>query len=122
MTGSWDQAMLGRNDIEAYQNASKVHTLVDSYMSKGNFIQDADGNVLLDLCSTENLPLGHNSEAFIKNLKSNKHMDLPIINSSLDAGARPSHDFAPSLAQTLKSVAPENLSKVTLTQGGNAVE
>lgn len=107
--------MLGRNDIEAYQNASKVHTLADSFMSKGNFIQDADGNVLLDLCSTENLPLGHNSEAFIKHLKSNKHFDASIINSSLDAGFRPAHNFTQALFDSLQSVTPADLTKVTLT-------
>ena len=29
LTGSWDETILGRNDIGAYQDASKVLTMVD---------------------------------------------------------------------------------------------
>ena len=32
----------------------------------GNFVHDVDGNTLLDLCGTENLPLGHYHDALLK--------------------------------------------------------
>ena len=32
--------------------------------SKGSHVVDINGNILLDLCSTENIPLGHNAEIF----------------------------------------------------------
>lgn len=38
----------------------------DSRGSKGNYVHDIDGNVLLDLCGTENLPLGHNHQGLTK--------------------------------------------------------
>jgi 4-aminobutyrate aminotransferase-like enzyme len=34
--------------------------------SKGNYIVDADGQTLLDLCGTELNPLGYNHDAFVK--------------------------------------------------------
>ena len=66
LSGSWDQQILKKNDLDAYQDASKVHTFANSHQSKGNFVVDADGNILLDLCSTETLPLGHNADVFIQ--------------------------------------------------------
>ena len=57
--------MLKKNDLDAYQDSSKVHTFINSFQSKGSHVTDADGNILLDLCSTETLPLGHNADVFI---------------------------------------------------------
>ncbi len=71
MSGSWDETMLRRNDVGAYQEASKVHTLIDNHQSKGSHVIDVNGNVLLDLCSTETLPLGHNNDAFMKDITRN---------------------------------------------------
>ena len=65
MSGSWDEVNIRRNDVNAYQDASKILTMINMHQSKGSHVIDADGNVMLDLCSTENLPLGHNHEAFI---------------------------------------------------------
>lgn len=39
---------------------------IDYFKSKGNFVRDTDGHVLLDLCATETLPLGHNHAALAK--------------------------------------------------------
>lgn len=64
LAGSWNEAILRRNDVDAYQTAAKIHTFADLHQSKGSHIVDCDGNVLLDLCSTETLPLGHNADAF----------------------------------------------------------
>ena len=65
MSGSWDEVNIRRNDVNAYQDASKILTMIDIHQSKGSHVVDADNNVMLDLCSTENLPLGHNHDAFI---------------------------------------------------------
>ena len=80
LTGSWDETMLRRNDLGGYQDVSKVHTFMDNMQSKGSHIVDADGNVLLDMCSTETLPLGHNNDAFMKDLVRNKMFDAHVIN------------------------------------------
>ena len=64
LSGSWDQTTLLKNDLDAYQDSSKVHSFIDLLQSKGSHVVDCNGNVLLDLCSTEMIPLGHNAEVF----------------------------------------------------------
>ena len=65
MSGSSIEVNTRKNDVNTYQDASKILTFIDMHQSKGSHVVDVDGNVMLDLCSTENLPLGHNHEAFI---------------------------------------------------------
>ena len=72
LSGTFDEGNLRRSDLNSYQSASLVHTFVDNEQSKGSHVVDVDGNVLLDLCSTETLPLGHNNDAFMKDLVRNK--------------------------------------------------
>lgn len=60
LTGKWDQNLFAQSDVNAYQEASKILAFQDSRGTKGSFITDIDGNIMLDLCGTENLPLGHN--------------------------------------------------------------
>ena len=72
LSGTFDEGNLRRSDLNSYQSASLVHTFVDNEQSKGSHVVDIDGNVLLDLCSTETLPLGHNNDAFMKDLVRNK--------------------------------------------------
>ena len=122
LSGSWDESLLRRNDTSAYQEASKVHTFIDNEQSKGSFVVDVDGNVLLDLCSTETLPLGHNNEAFLKDLTRNSQFDANVINANLDAGSRVDGDFADRVSDALDSVAPRGLPAITLTGRNNAVE
>ena len=99
-----------------------MHTFIDNEQSKGSYVVDVDGNVLLDLCSTETLPLGHNNDAFLKDLTSNKQFDTNVINGNLDAASRVDGDFADRVSDALDSVAPRDLPAVTLTGKGNAVE
>lgn len=87
----------------------------------GSHVVDVDGNVLLDLCSTETLPLGHNNEAFIKDIN-NSRVDSNIINGALDASTHVDGDFADRASAALDSVAPEGLPNVTFTGPNNAVE
>lgn len=122
LTGSWDESMLRRNDLGGYQDTQKVHTFIDNEQSKGSHIVDVDGNVLLDLCSTETLPLGHNNEAFVKDIVSNKQFDAFIINGNLDAAERADDAFVTRAGDALDAVAPQGLSAVTLTGPNNAVE
>lgn len=68
LSGSWEETTLRRNDTGAFQEASKVHTFIDNKQSVGSHVIDVDGNVLLDLCSTETLPLGHNNPNLIMDL------------------------------------------------------
>jgi len=77
---------------------------------------------MLDLCSTETLPLGHNNDAFIKDILSNKHLDTFIINGNLDASQRADDAFVMKAGDALEAVAPQGLPAVNLTGPNNAVE
>ena len=114
--------MLRRNDVGAIQEASKVHTFIENEQSKGSHVVDVNGNVLLDLCSTETLPLGHNNDVFINGLTSNKQYDSMILNGNLDASSRVDGDFADRASDALDSIAPRGLPSVTFTGPNGAVE
>jgi len=88
----------------------------------GSHVVDVDGNVLLDLCSTETLPLGHNNDAFLKDLLKNKNFDANVINGNLNASDRVDGDFADRASDALDSIAPKGLTNVTFTGPNNAVE
>ena len=64
MEGTWEETDLVRNDVGVYQESSKLIAAYDSSQSMGNYITDVDKNTLLDMCSGENLPLGHNHSNF----------------------------------------------------------
>ena len=66
LSGSWMETDIQRRDMAAYQEASNTLAFYDVGNSKGNFVTDVDGNTLLDLCSMENLPLGHNHADLLK--------------------------------------------------------
>ena len=118
----WNETMLRRNDTGAYQEASKVHTFIENEQSKGSHVVDVNGNVLLDLCSTETLPLGHNNDVFIKDITRNSQFDTNVINGGLDAANRVDGDFAERAGDALDSVAPRGLANVTFTGPNSAVE
>jgi 4-aminobutyrate aminotransferase-like enzyme len=120
VSGKWDETILSASDINAYQEASKIAAFPTS-QSKGSFVQDIDGNTLLDLCGTENLALGHNHDSFLKFAKSS-HWDDQIINSSLNADHLATKDFAAAVRAALGPVAPALLQAVTLTGARNATE
>jgi len=107
------------NDVGAYSNSSNITAFYDSRNSKGNFIGDVDNNTMLDLCSMENLSLGHNHEAFTSNFN-NKDWDKFTINSGLDASQRATRSIEPHVSEF---IAPSpQCSSVTLTSGRSAVE
>jgi 4-aminobutyrate aminotransferase-like enzyme len=93
LSGKWDETIFNASDVNAYQEASKLLAFTDSRGSMGSYVQDVDKNVLLDLCGTENLPLGHNSSSLTK-LADTKAWDNYVINSNLDASEKASANFA----------------------------
>ena len=66
LTGKWDETIFSASDVNAYQDASRILAFTNSNGTKGSHVQDVDGNVLLDLCGTENLPLGHNHDSLLR--------------------------------------------------------
>ena len=61
---SGTQLNLVKNDIGVHQNASGVVNAINFNASKGNYVVDVDGNVMLDLAGTELNPLGYNHRLF----------------------------------------------------------
>jgi len=62
----WSQSHLVQADVDALQDTHDNVVFVRYHQSKGSFVTDVDGHVLLDLSSTETLPLGHNHDALLK--------------------------------------------------------
>lgn len=89
--------------------------------SKGSFIQDVDGNTLLDMASTDNLALGYNHDSMLKFVNKTK-WDLHIINSGLDAAHSVDKDMAAKVKAAFGPIAPGMLQVITLTGGKNATE
>jgi 4-aminobutyrate aminotransferase/(S)-3-amino-2-methylpropionate transaminase len=120
--GRHDQRRLLRNDVDVYQEASQVLDFVNLKKSKGNYVVDADGNTLLDLCGTELNPLGYNHEAFVNALHA-KEFDQALINSNLTSNEVASAEFQSLVNKVMGPIAPsEYLNAVTFTRGGQAVE
>lgn len=94
---------------------------VNESQSFGNYVTDTDGNVLLDLSSMENLPLGHNHPAMVKAMHS-KSWDSFLINAGVTADTHATVEFATQVKKNLLSIAPNGLPAVTLTDGRNACE
>ena len=65
-TAGWKQSNLVKADVDALQETSRNVVFVNYHKSKGSFVTDVDGHVLLDLSSTETLPLGHNHDELLK--------------------------------------------------------
>lgn len=120
MSGQWDQNILNAADVNAYQEGSKLLAF-STEQSKGNFAHDVDGNTLLDLCSTENQPLGHNADAFTALFDSWKY-DNAINNAALDASHYSPAELAEKARAVLGPLAPARLQAITLVDGRNATE
>lgn len=104
--------------MDSYQEAAEILNFINLKKSKGNYIVDADGNTLLDLCGTELNPLGYNHEAFVKAMHS-KDFDSALINSNLTSNEVASADFNALVQKVMKPVSPsEKLEAVTFTRGG----
>ena len=108
-----------RNDLDLYQNAtSTTVAAIDVAASKGNYVVDADGNVMLDACSGDINPLGYNHDA-LKSLAIGSDtfkLDAGFMNAA-DAGAVGSGALA---ADALWNNAPDGLTSWTLVSGRNA--
>ena len=88
-----------------FDDAYKLQRFVDLKKSKGNFLVDSDGNVVLDLHT--NLPLGYNHDDLI-NARDTDLYDR-FVQGRSDASTVPPHDFADILRENMMPVAPNGL-------------
>lgn len=99
-------------ELSEVQTNNMVHFFVNYDESQGNFVVDADGNVLLDIFHQIScVPLGYNHPAMIKALTSSENQYAFVNRPALLFF--PPRNFASTLKSTLLSVAPKGLKKVT---------
>lgn len=104
------------------QQSGAINFFVDYDKSTGNYIADADDNMLLDTyMQIASLPLGYNHPAIIKVLQDPKNQNVFANRPAL--GSFPPLDYADRLEKSLLSVAPNGLSQVqTMACGSCANE
>lgn len=104
-------------ELNEIQQTGTVAFFVDYERSKGNFVVDADSNVLLDtFAQISSLPLGYNHPAVLAALS--KPSNLATLASRPALGVFPSVDYAQLLENSLLSVAPAGHSEVTTMMCG----
>jgi 4-aminobutyrate aminotransferase/(S)-3-amino-2-methylpropionate transaminase len=107
-----------KNDVDVTQNSSQISNFVDLARSKGNYVVDADGNIMLDVAGTELNPLGYNHDLF-KNAIAGMDFDQGVINGCASDSIS-SAGFASLVKETYGPVAPKGLPGITLVNSQNA--
>jgi len=109
-------------DLDAIQHTHSIQFFVDYDKSYGNYIVDADGNVLLDMYTQiASAPLGYNHPSFVKALYDPANMSVFINRPAL--GNLPPKDWPKRLQNALLDIAPTGMKNVqTMGCGACSVE
>ncbi|KAG5665178.1 hypothetical protein KAF25_009303 [Fusarium avenaceum] len=95
-----------------------ANMLVDYTKSKGNYIADPDGNVLLDVfAQIASIAVGYNNPTLLEAASSPEMVNAIVNRPAL--GAFPSHDWAELLKSSLLTVAPKGLDNVFTAMAGS---
>ncbi len=105
-----------------YQDARTVHFYQDAKKSRGNYIVDVDGNVILDLYGhIACVPLGYNHPDLLAAYESGRFDWAAGFRPAL--GIAPAPEWVDFIEKSLMKVAPKGLTRVvTVTTGSEAVE
>lgn len=111
-----------KRELDQIQNTDAVHFFVDYKNSRGNYVADVDGNIMLDVFTQiASLPLGYNHPRMISVFANPENM-VPFINRPA-LGSFPPGDLVERLRATLLSVSPPGLSHVqTMACGSCSTE
>lgn len=108
--------------MDKIQQSGAITFFTDFEKSTGNYICDADGNMLLDMfMQIASLPLGYNHPAIISVLRDPANQNTFVNRPAL--GSFPPLNFVEKLNKTLLSVAPPGMTQVqTMACGSCANE
>ncbi|TDZ36385.1 4-aminobutyrate aminotransferase [Colletotrichum spinosum] len=105
-------------DLHKVFDTRSLNMLTDYKKSLGNYIADADGNVLLDVyAQIASIPIGYNNPALAK-VASTPEMVNAIINRPA-LGNFPPEDWAEVLRSGILKVAPKGLDQVFTAMAGS---
>ncbi|CEG76627.1 Putative 4-aminobutyrate aminotransferase [Rhizopus microsporus] len=106
------------SQLNQYQDTRSVFFIADYAKSKGNYIADADGNVLLDVfAQIASIPLGYNHPTFLE-LSQEPQFQTAIANRPA-LGVSPNVDWVDSVKSAFISVAPKGMSNVFTVMCGS---
>ena len=109
-------------ELEKVYDTRSYNMIANYGKSSGNFIADADGNILLDVyAQIASIPLGYNNPALRAAAGSPEMIDALINRPAI--GNFPPHDWASLLKTGVLKVAPKGLNQVfTALAGSDANE
>ena|SRR3989338_4141641 len=98
-----------------------AHFVANFEKSKGNFVVDADDNVLLDtFTQISALPLGYNHPYLIEKFKTDPRYATSFLNRP-SLGINPPHNYIDILNESFVRVMPKGMTDVvTLSSGAEA--
>ena len=101
---------------------NRKHFVADFAKSKGNYIADVDGNILLDVYNQiSSIPIGYNNPALIELAKSERHIEAFINRPAL--GCFPPDYWNDLIKSSLQRIAPKELTNIVpLATGSEANE
>ncbi|VDM49358.1 unnamed protein product [Toxocara canis] len=108
-----------KQEMDLVHQTSSVRFFVDYERSVGNYLVDADGNILLDIyMQISSLCLGYNHPDLVKVVSDARFITAAVSRPAL--GSFPRTDFADVLKKSLISIAPKGLPAVQTMMCGSS--